>query len=76
MVTHRLQERAKQVADDFHVLEDTAFASDGDGEYLLVQVHKHDCNTSFMAKVLATLARISAHVVSYMSLKDRHAVIE
>lgn len=66
----------KSRPEDFKVIEDLGFELDGDGEHVMVRVEKTGCNTVFVAEQLAKFAKISARVVSYAGLKDRHAVTE
>lgn len=66
----------KSIPEDFIVKEDLGFELDGEGEHVMVRVEKTGCNTLFVAEQLAKFAKISARVVSYAGLKDRHAVTE
>lgn len=62
--------------EDFVVVENLGFTPDGEGEHLLVNIRKNGCNTQFVADYLAKFAGIHARSVSYVGLKDRHAVTE
>jgi tRNA pseudouridine13 synthase len=60
--------------EDFVVEEIDAFASQGEGEHLLLTVQKRGLNTSFVAKQLADWAGIAEMGVGYAGMKDRHAL--
>lgn len=66
----------KQQFEDFVVKEDLGFELSGEGEHVFVYLRKRDCNTTFVAEQLAKYVGISAKLVSYAGLKDRHAVTE
>lgn len=68
--------RMKAEAADFQVREQLGFAPDGEGEHLLVHLRKTGYNTPDVAEALAAFAGIPARAVSYVGLKDRHAVTE
>ena len=42
--------------EDFRVVEKLGFEADGDGEHLLLEVEKTDCNTDWVAKQMASVA--------------------
>ncbi|NUU67135.1 tRNA pseudouridine(13) synthase TruD [Enterobacteriaceae bacterium BIT-l23] len=66
----------KASPEDFVVTEDLGFAPDGDGEHLLVRILKKECNTRFVADMLAKFLKVPAREVSFAGQKDRHAVAE
>lgn len=59
---------------DFQVDEQLGFELSGDGEHDYLKIEKDGANTSWVARGLAKLARISEADVGYAGLKDRHAV--
>lgn len=59
---------------DFIVVEDVGFEFSGEGEFVVVQVRKQNCNTLFVAEKLAKFAGIRMRQMSYAGLKDRHAI--
>lgn len=60
--------------DDFQVFEELAFAPDGEGEHVLLQIEKRDSNTQWVAQQLARFADVKPMDVSYAGLKDRFAI--
>ena len=61
---------------DFVVKEQLGYDMSGDGEFVVVNVRKTDCNTLFVGEQLAKFVGISARNMSYAGLKDRKAVTE
>ena len=61
---------------DFVVKEQLGYDMSGDGEFVVVNVRKTDCNTLFVGEQLAKFAGISTRNMSYAGLKDRKAVTE
>jgi len=66
--------RLRAAPEDFVVDELLAFGADGEGEHCLLRVRKTGVNTDWAAQRLARCAGVSAKVVGYAGLKDRHAV--
>lgn len=60
--------------EDFRVDEIPCWKPDGNGEHLLVQIRKTSANTEWVARRLASYARLPVSAVGYAGLKDRHAV--
>jgi tRNA pseudouridine13 synthase len=60
--------------EDFRVDEIPVFEPDGVGEHALLQVRKTSANTEWVARRLASHARVPVSSVGYAGLKDRHAV--
>lgn len=69
-VTGRLRVRDE----DFAVVEDLAFAPDGEGEHALLWVRKTGANTEWVARQLAAHAGVAASAIGFAGLKDRRAV--
>lgn len=69
-----LQARLRCAPEDFVVEELPAFAADGQGEHLLLEVEKRGANTAWVAAQLARWAGIAEVGVGYAGLKDRHAL--
>lgn len=61
---------------DFFVAEQLAFSAEGSGEHALVSVQKTGANTAWVAEQLARFCGVSAALVSYAGMKDRHAVTQ
>lgn len=61
-------------SEDFRVVEKLGFEADGDGEHLLLEVEKTDCNTDWVAKQMAKSLQLQRSAVSYAGMKDRRAI--
>lgn len=60
--------------DDFEVTEQLGYEPSGAGEHLWLLVEKRNQNTGWVAEQLARALSVSARVVGYAGLKDRHAL--
>jgi tRNA pseudouridine13 synthase len=68
--------RLRARPEHFHVVEELGFEPDGEGEHLLLKVHKEGANTIWVARALAKLAGVADREVGYSGLKDRNAIAE
>ncbi|HEY7884066.1 MAG TPA: tRNA pseudouridine(13) synthase TruD [Cellvibrionaceae bacterium] len=59
---------------DFFVDEQAGFTPGGSGEHVFLHIEKDGENTGWLAKEIATLARVKENDVGYAGLKDRHAI--
>lgn len=66
----------RAVPEDFIVREWLGFEADGDGEHVLLRVRKRDANTLWVAKQLASVAKLHPREVGFAGLKDRDAVAD
>ena len=64
----------RSCVEDFQVYEELAFAPNGEGEHVLLQIEKRDSNTQWVAQQLARFAGVKSMDVSYAGLKDRFAI--
>jgi tRNA pseudouridine13 synthase len=64
----------RQCPEDFNVHEIVDFEPSGEGEHLLVHIHKRDQNTQWVCGLLAELANINRRDIGFCGLKDRFAV--
>jgi tRNA pseudouridine13 synthase len=64
----------KSYADDFIVEEDISVEFSGVGEHCWLYIKKRECNTDWVAQLLAGYCGVKKMAVSYAGLKDRHAV--
>jgi tRNA pseudouridine13 synthase len=68
--------RMRVAPEDFVVGERLSFPPKGSGPHWLLRVRKRAANTQWVARQLATHARVPPRDVGYAGLKDRHAVTE
>jgi len=66
--------RLRVSPEDFRVDEIPAFEPDGEGEHVLLHVRKTGANTEWVARRLASHAKLPVSAVGFAGLKDRHAV--
>lgn len=64
----------KQYPEDFRVTEQLGFDPDKQGQHLLLQISKRQCNTEWVARQIAKHAKVPVRHVGYAGLKDHHAV--
>lgn len=64
----------KQQPEDFIVNEQLGFITTGSGEHLFLYVEKRSLTTMELIEQLAKVAGISARLIGYSGLKDKHAV--
>lgn len=68
--------RFKVEPEDFIVREWLGFEPDGEGDHMLLTVHKRGANTLWVAKQLARFANADGRDVGFAGLKDRQALTE
>lgn len=68
--------RLRCAPEDFRVVEQLAFAFEGQGEHVYLKIRKREANTEWVAQRLAALAGAPRAAVGFAGKKDRHAVAE
>ncbi len=64
----------KECVEDFQVTEELGYDLSGSGEHLCVLIEKSSENTRFVANELAKACGVKSRDVSWVGLKDRHAL--
>ena len=68
------QGKIRTVPEDFLVTEHLSFEPSGAGEHIFLFIEKTGENTDYVARQLAKFANVRQRDISYVGLKDRHAV--
>jgi tRNA pseudouridine13 synthase len=64
----------KTVVEDFVVDERLPFELSGAGEHAWLHIQKRNCNTDWVAKLLAKAAGVRSRCVGFAGMKDRHGL--
>ena len=64
----------KNSVEDFVVDERLPFDLSGEGEHAWLHIQKRNCNTDWVAKLLAKTAGVRSRCVGYAGMKDRHGL--
>jgi len=64
----------KSQEQDFCVVEELGYDTDGEGEHLFLLIEKRGLNTTAVAKMIAIWANVGVRDVSYAGLKDRYGL--